>query len=154
MGCHERTSEALIRAVFAQAVFVVAAYDRAGRTMARPWLLTLPDKDLSVPSVRFWVYISIKSSEDHPHAMDFAVIQQRNPRWAVWQRLAIQLGVSDSATDAMGVLDSDVISRRAQFEDDLDAGPCPRDAGIKDEERPAPAEAKDPFDAGSIHPTG
>src|SRR4051812_5187204 len=63
------------------------------------WFLspTDPNDDLSyAPKIWCWPTpswassirrISIRSSEDHPHTMDFAVIQKRNPCWVVWQHL-------------------------------------------------------------------
>ena len=70
------------------------------------------------------------------------------------QRFAVELQARDAAADPVRILDRDLVARRAVAEDDLEAPPGPRHAGIEDQRRAAQAEAEDPLEARPIHPSG
>src|SRR5713226_7505864 len=73
--------------------------------------------------------------EDHAHLVDLTIIHERNSRRAVRQRLAVQLGFSDSTIDAVGVLDGDLVVRRMIFEVDFEPRPLLGYAGGEEQER-------------------
>src|SRR6266540_784566 len=108
--------------------------------------------------VRTWRAESrIQSSplpEDHAHLVDLTIIHERNSRQAVRQRLAVQLGFSDSTIDAVGVLDRDLVARGVILVDDLESGPLPGYAGRKEQELSLQAKTEDRFDADPVQAPG
>ncbi len=64
--------------------------------------------------------------------MGYTVVGQRNVRGDLRQRVAIQLQVSDSTANPMGVLDRNLVARGAVPKSDLVTSPAIRYAGIEE----------------------
>lgn len=91
------------------------------------------------------------SAEDDPDAMRRSVIGERDAEVA-GERDTVDLHRHHPPRHPPGVLHHDVISGGAMAEDQLEARPCARDAGIDHEPRAAQPEAENRFEPRPVHP--
>ena len=83
-----------------------------------------------------------------------AVIRQRDPRLVAGQRYAVE-SVTERCRGRRHLdFRPDLVARGAVAEDDLEAGPCPRNAGIEKQATcPAP-ETPESIRGRAVHPSG
>ena len=81
--------------------------------------------------------------------MGGAIVNERNSRLVSGQRYVVELGTNNAPADAARVLDRDIIAGGMILEDDAEARPCLRYAGIEQQRAALQAEPQDRFEAES-----
>src|ERR1700722_19103205 len=92
------------------------------------------------------------SSEYHPHAMGYAVIDEVNLMRVRRQRRAVEFEAGDPASDRTRVLDRNLIARGMVSEGDFIAGPAGRYTRLDQQLLAAQTKSQYPFDARAIGP--
>src|SRR5260370_40246400 len=86
--------------------------------------------------------------------MSYTVVDQRNVRGSLRQRLAIELQVSHSAADAARILNRDLVTRGAVPKSEIVASPATRYAGIEEQFFAPQTKSEYPLETRPIHPSG